>query len=100
MAYKPIMKQICAQFGGKAELRMAKAKAVSLNRGLAVSLERGLEVEGVPIEMTPMAYKPIMKQICAQFGGKAELRMAKAKAVSLGGGLEVEGVPRGYTYGV
>ena len=36
-----------------------------------------------------MAYKPIMKQICAQFGGKrggfTELRMAKAKAVSLEG---------------
>ena len=33
-----------------------------------------------------------MKQICAQFGGKAELRMAKAKAVSLVGKLEVEKV--------
>ena len=36
-----------------------------------------------------MAYKPIMKQVCAQFGGKAELRMAKAKAVGLEGELEV-----------
>ena len=48
-----------------------------------------------------MAYKPIMKQICAQFGGKAELRMAKAKAESLVGGLEVERCSnRGDTYGV
>ena len=45
-----------------------------------------------------MAYKPIMKQICAQFGGKTDIRMAKAKAVSLKGGLEIakgwrDGVP-------
>ena len=86
VAYKPIMKQICAQFGGKAELRMAKAKAVSLEgeKGRRDGLGRA-QIRGGFTEMTSVAYKPIMKQICAQFGGKAELRMAKAKAVSLEG---------------
>ncbi|XP_072042355.1 ribose-5-phosphate isomerase-like [Amphiura filiformis] len=36
--------------------------------------------KGVPIEVIPMAYKPVISQLCMQFGGKAELRMAKAKA--------------------
>ncbi|PIK38987.1 hypothetical protein BSL78_24174 [Apostichopus japonicus] len=36
--------------------------------------------KGVPIEVIPMAYKPVQKKIQEKFGGKAVLRMAKAKA--------------------
>lgn len=39
--------------------------------------------KGVPIEVIPMAYKPVQKKIQEKFGGKAVLRMAKAKAVCL-----------------
>lgn len=36
--------------------------------------------KGVPIEVIPMAYIPIMRSIESKFGGKANLRMAKSKA--------------------
>lgn len=36
--------------------------------------------KGVPIEVIPLAYVPIMKRIQNQFGGKIQLRMAIAKA--------------------
>ena len=38
---------------------------------------------GVPIEVIPMAYKPIMNTLTTLMGGEAVLRMAKSKAVSL-----------------
>jgi len=38
--------------------------------------------KGVPIEVIPMAYTPVMKKIQQMFGGQIELRMAKQKAVS------------------
>ena len=38
--------------------------------------------KGVPIEVIPMAYTPVMKKIQQLFGGQIELRMAKQKAVS------------------
>ena len=38
--------------------------------------------KGVPIEVIPMAYTPVMRKIHQQFGGEVVLRMAKAKAVS------------------
>ena len=47
----------------------------------------------VPIEVVPMAYKPVMTSIEARLGGKAELRMAKNKAgpvVTDNGGLVVD----------
>ncbi|XP_066991619.1 ribose-5-phosphate isomerase isoform X2 [Anabrus simplex] len=36
--------------------------------------------KGIPIEVIPMAYVPIQNRIEAKYGGKAELRLAKAKA--------------------
>lgn len=36
--------------------------------------------KGVPIEVIPMAYVPVAKQL-TKLGGNAELRMAKMKAV-------------------
>lgn len=36
--------------------------------------------KGVPIEVVPLAYVPIMNKIQKQFGGKVVLRMAIAKA--------------------
>ena len=36
--------------------------------------------KGVPIEVLPLAYKPIQKTIQKKFGGTPNLRMAKAKA--------------------
>lgn len=36
--------------------------------------------KGVPIEVVPMAYRPVQLKIESQFGGKAVLRQAKAKA--------------------
>ncbi|KAK2162965.1 hypothetical protein NP493_1494g00016 [Ridgeia piscesae] len=36
--------------------------------------------KGVPIEVIPMAYTPVMKKIQQMFGGQIELRMAKQKA--------------------
>lgn len=36
--------------------------------------------KGIPIEVVPMAYVPISKKIEARFGGRVEMRMAKAKA--------------------
>ncbi|XP_072263001.1 ribose-5-phosphate isomerase [Pyxicephalus adspersus] len=36
--------------------------------------------KGIPIEVLPMAYVPIIKSIQKQFGGVAELRMAVSKA--------------------
>jgi len=44
----------------------------------------------VPIEVIPMAYKPVQNQIVEKLGGKVELRMAKNKAgpvVTDNGGL-------------
>ncbi|XP_013398753.1 ribose-5-phosphate isomerase [Lingula anatina] len=35
---------------------------------------------GIPIEVIPMAYKPIMRKIKTLYGGSLELRMARAKA--------------------
>ena len=37
---------------------------------------------GVPIEVIPLAYKPIMNTLAMRFGGEPILRMAKSKAVS------------------
>uniref|UniRef100_A0A8D9B7S9 ribose-5-phosphate isomerase n=1 Tax=Cacopsylla melanoneura TaxID=428564 RepID=A0A8D9B7S9_9HEMI len=36
--------------------------------------------KGIPIEVIPLAYVPVMKKIEAMFGGKAPVRMAKSKA--------------------
>lgn len=36
--------------------------------------------KGIPIEVVPLAYVPIMNKIQKQFGGKVQLRMAIAKA--------------------
>ncbi|CAG5113388.1 Oidioi.mRNA.OKI2018_I69.chr2.g7499.t1.cds [Oikopleura dioica] len=36
--------------------------------------------KGVPIEVLPLAYRPVQKEIESRFGGVAKLRMAKAKA--------------------
>lgn len=36
--------------------------------------------KGIPIEVIPMAYKPVQRKIKEKFGGEAVLRMAKAKA--------------------
>lgn len=36
--------------------------------------------KGIPLEVVPLAYVPIAKKIETKFGGKVELRMAKAKA--------------------
>ena len=37
--------------------------------------------KGVPIEVVPMAYRPIQNKIVKELGGKCELRMANRKAV-------------------
>lgn len=39
--------------------------------------------KGIPIEVIPLAYVPVMNKIKSYFGGKVDLRMAKMKAVSL-----------------
>lgn len=39
--------------------------------------------KGVPIEVVPLAYVPVIKKIEKLYGGVAELRMAKMKAVSV-----------------
>ena len=39
--------------------------------------------KGVPIEVIPLAYNPVMLKIKSQFGGKPKLRLAKSKAVSI-----------------
>lgn len=36
--------------------------------------------KGIPIEVLPLAYKPVEREIEKRFGGKVILRMAKAKA--------------------
>lgn len=36
--------------------------------------------KGIPIEVVPLAYVPIIKKIQKQFGGSVKLRMAVAKA--------------------
>lgn len=38
--------------------------------------------KGVPIEVLPLAYKPIIGKIQALYGGEPILRLAKSKAVS------------------
>lgn len=38
--------------------------------------------KGLPIEVLPMAYIPIINKIKEEFGGEIKLRMAVAKAVS------------------
>ena len=37
--------------------------------------------KGVPIEVVPMAYRPIQNKIVKELGGKCDLRMANRKAV-------------------
>jgi len=44
------------------------------------SVELGTSFKYVPIEVLPLAYKPLQMEIKAKFGGSPELRMAKAKA--------------------
>lgn len=39
--------------------------------------------KGIPIEVIPMAYKPVQMKIQDMFGGEAVLRMAQQKAVSV-----------------
>lgn len=36
---------------------------------------------GIPIEVVPMAYRPVQLKLEMELGGKAILRQAKAKAV-------------------
>ena len=38
--------------------------------------------KGVPIEVLPLAYNPVMLKIQSQLGGRPKLRLAKSKAVS------------------
>lgn len=38
--------------------------------------------KGIPIEVVPMAYAPVIRKLKQRFGGTPELRMAKLKAVS------------------
>jgi len=38
---------------------------------------------GIPIEVIPFAYVPIMNKIKKLFGGEVELRMARRKAVCM-----------------
>lgn len=40
----------------------------------------GSSYKFVPVEVLPMAYRPVKNSIEEKFGGRAELRMAKAKA--------------------
>jgi len=39
--------------------------------------------KGVPIEVIPMAYKPIQVKIQTKYGGEAVLRMSADKAVNV-----------------
>lgn len=39
--------------------------------------------KGIPIEVIPMAYNPVLTKIQKLFGGEIVLRMAKMKAVSI-----------------
>lgn len=39
--------------------------------------------KGIPIEVIPMAYKPIQQKIETKYGGEAILRMSADKAVIL-----------------
>lgn len=38
--------------------------------------------KGIPVEVIPLSYVPVMQKIQSLFGGKVQLRMAKMKAVS------------------
>lgn len=38
--------------------------------------------KGIPVEVIPLSYVPVMQKIQSRFGGKVQLRMAKMKAVS------------------
>jgi len=44
------------------------------------SIKLGQAWKYIPIEVIPMAYKQVMSKLGSHLGGKAELRMAKAKA--------------------
>eukprot|EP00092_Neocalanus_flemingeri_P067356 GFUD01082197.1.p1 GENE.GFUD01082197.1~~GFUD01082197.1.p1 ORF type:complete len:337 (-),score=88.59 GFUD01082197.1:9-1019(-) len=44
------------------------------------SVKLGQAWKYIPIEVVPMAYRPVMGRLGDQLGGRAELRMAKAKA--------------------
>jgi len=44
------------------------------------SVKLGQAWKYVPIEVVPMAYRPVMSRLGEQLGGQAQLRMAKAKA--------------------
>eukprot|EP00092_Neocalanus_flemingeri_P107759 GFUD01138320.1.p1 GENE.GFUD01138320.1~~GFUD01138320.1.p1 ORF type:complete len:335 (+),score=92.76 GFUD01138320.1:1660-2664(+) len=44
------------------------------------SVKLGQAWKYIPIEVVPMAYRPVMARLGDQLGGRAELRMAKAKA--------------------
>jgi len=67
---------------------LAQEKVVAANADLFVviaddrkrSEELGTSWKYVPIEVLDLAYKPLQATIEAKFGGKANLRMAKAKA--------------------
>ena len=39
--------------------------------------------KGIPIEVIPMAYKPVQLKIQEMFGGEVILRMAQQKAVNI-----------------
>ena len=39
--------------------------------------------KGVPIEVLPLAYKPVISKLIQELGGKPVLRIAKSKAVSI-----------------
>ena len=41
------------------------------------STQLGTSFKYIPIEVLPLAYRPLQNTIEAKFGGKAELRMAK-----------------------
>lgn len=67
---------------------LAQEKVVAANADVFVviaddrkmSQSLGSSWKYVPIEVLPLAYKPLQLTIQKQFGGKAQLRMAKAKA--------------------
>ena len=44
------------------------------------SVKLGTSYKFIPVEVLPLAYKPITLEIEKKFGGKVQLRMAKAKA--------------------
>lgn len=69
-------------------MRIYKLKAVVNPNVLNIFIRKNSRLlgeqykKGIPIEVIPMAYNPVLNKVRKMFGGELNLRMAKMKAVS------------------